>query len=242
MGRVSFEHVVENALGSLVGGGILALLTWVGAAMPLSIAVVAGGVGAGACFVWLSKQRSTQSPPTSSNLIGAPASAARQPATAPTTNRWYLFGTLGAAVLGIFGSLLVKIIEQRHTFEIVSDKPGETARSPPSPVVVLPAPELKPVMFGFQTMCRELAPAAGVQTILDRFGQQAMAGAPVALVRPTTEPVTVAASVGGDADGGVLPVNTRVHVLCMADADFAVIKEEHGSHEGVVERGALREP
>jgi hypothetical protein len=161
--------------------------------------------------------------------------------TAPTTNRAYFIGILGAAVLTVIGTVLVEAVKERHTFEVVPDKPETTSGQSEKSTQTIPPP-VKPVRFGFQATCSSLAPAADVRAILDMFGQQAMAGAPVALVQPTKEPVTVAASVGGADDGGVLQVNTRVHVICMADANFAVIKEEHGNHEGVVERRVLREP
>lgn len=144
-----------------------------------------------------------------------------------------------AATLGDIRKCKLHVFESLQRKLLPDVSPSGTLpslRPPLEPVAGSPTP------FGFQTMCRQLAPAANVQDILDRFGQQAMADAPIAFVAPTKEPVTVTASVGGADDGGVLAVNARVHVLCMADANFAVVKEENGSHEGVVARRALRKP
>jgi hypothetical protein len=129
-------------------------------------------------------------------------------------------------------------VYQLYTQCIVQILRGRTAKSEPQPQ---PLPPGEP-QFGLQTFCRDLAPTADVQTILDKFRKKAMASAPVALVKPTNKPVTVSASVGGADDAGALPINSRVRVFCKMDTDFVVIREEHGGHEGIVERSAIRSP
>jgi hypothetical protein len=56
MNRLSFAHVVENALGSLIGGGLLALAIWAVTTVRISVVLVGGGIAAGALFVWLSER------------------------------------------------------------------------------------------------------------------------------------------------------------------------------------------
>jgi len=67
--RLSFGRIVENALGSFVGGGALALAVWVVPTAPVSAVLLAGGLGGLACLIWLQRQnnalpkaRQTRSP------------------------------------------------------------------------------------------------------------------------------------------------------------------------------------
>jgi hypothetical protein len=92
-----------------------------------------------------------------------------------------------------------------------------------------------PSTFGFDVPCRDIEPTNNVQTILHRFGEQALSKAPVALIASSDRPVIVRPTVGGDDHLGAISVNTRVRVICMEDSNFAVIKEEKGGHDGVVE-------
>jgi hypothetical protein len=105
-----------------------------------------------------------------------------------------------------------------------------------------PGPPSAPrATFGFDVACGTLAPSADVQLILRRFGKQALARAPSAHIAPIGRPVIVRPAVGGDDHIGAIPVNTRVRVICTEEGgEFAVIEDEEGSRDGVVESQALQ--
>ena len=106
-----------------------------------------------------------------------------------------------------------------------------------------PGAHLAPATFGLDIACKSIDPSEDVQTILRKFGQQALTNAPSARIASVGKPVIVRPSVGGDDHMGAIPVNTRVRVICTEeDGEFAVIKQEQGSRDGVVESRALATP
>jgi hypothetical protein len=172
---------------------------------------------------------------------GKPAATPAKKKRSVTAPRATLIAGIGAAVLTAAATVAVEFMRERNApTPEVSLPPAKTEPVPAIMAPPLPLPA-KPLPFGVQTACRELAPGANVQTILDKFGQRATREGQPWLIGPSSKPVTVSAYVGGPDRGSLVP-NARVYVVCMADADFAVIKEEHGNHDGVVERTALREP
>jgi hypothetical protein len=96
--------------------------------------------------------------------------------------------------------------------------------------------------FGFDVPCENIEPSANVQTILRKFGDEALISAPATRIVRTERPVIVRPSVGGDDHQGAISPNSRVRVICMMDANFAVIKQEQGNRGGVVDVSDLEMP
>ncbi len=96
--------------------------------------------------------------------------------------------------------------------------------------------------FGFDVRCNDIESSNDVQAILRKFGARALTEAPAARIASTDRPVIVRPTVGGDDHLGALPPNTRVRVICMEDRNFAVVKQEQGNRDGVVESQALQQP
>jgi hypothetical protein len=115
--------------------------------------------------------------------------------------------------------------------------PGPDHNSPPG------APLAPPPTFGLDIACKSIDPGDDAQRILRKFGKQALTSAPTARIASVGRPVIVRPNVGGDDHLGAIPVNTRVRVICaQEDGKFAVIKQEEGSRDGVVESRALAAP
>ena len=86
--------------------------------------------------------------------------------------------------------------------------------------------------------CADVAPGKGPRDILSVIGKHALTEGQSAW---TARGVIVSSSVGGDNLGTISP-NTPVRVICKEDENFALIKQERGYPDGVVEIGALEVP
>ena len=157
-------------------------------------------------------------------------------------------GTIWTTILTVVGTPIAAVL----VAHLWPEKPGtdpEIGHAPSRPVVAQPAspsvPQPAPVVpaparpgpiafqqTGFGAQCPNQTASAAIA----RFSGSAIEGAERAR---TTAPVTLLSAVGGD-EIGRLPSQTIVRVVCAIGDGFVVVKEEQGTHEGVVERQALR--
>ena len=170
-------------------------------------------------------------------------------------------GTIIVAVIGLLGILLTPVVTRLlpdkhpsadHGKDTVQSKPTPSMQPPSAPpssaaaTSTLPSiPPSAPTSPSFAPPDRSLLQQAGLNVkcpdqnalaAVARFSEQAI---DATTPERTKGPVDLTASVGGDVIGR-LPSSAIVHVACAMDDNFVVVREEQGTHEGIVERKALR--